>query len=70
MFKTIGALLVAGWGLLALIVVGYFLIPKVMAHLIGWMASYIVLIPVALLIVTGIYGAAFLYRLGMRRRRT
>ena len=70
MFKAIGALLVAGWGLLAMIVVGYFWIPKVMAHLIGGIASYFVLFPIALLIATGIYGAAFLYRLGMRRRRT
>lgn len=65
--KWFGRSLLIGWSLLALFVAAGFNFPKQMSWLFGWLAHYIVLIPLSLFLGTAVFVALIVFRAGMKR---
>jgi len=65
--KWFGRSLLIGWLLLVLFVTAGFQFPKLVSRLFGWLAPYIVLIPLSLLFGTAVFVALIVYRAGMKR---
>ena len=65
--KWLGRSLLIGWLLLALFVTAGFSFPKQMSRLFGWLAPYIVLIPLLLLLGSAVFVVLVVYRAGMKR---
>lgn len=65
--KWFGRVLLSGWLLLALFIAAEFTFPKEMSHLFGWVAPFIVLPPLVLVMSSAVFALLFVYRLGMRR---
>jgi len=66
--KTIGRMLLVGWALLALGVALTFAWPKPASRILHPISLYLQLIPMTLLVVTGLYGLIRVYRAGVARK--